>query len=398
MTDEIGPLLQRFEPEQKYKRKKAYTIDYRTKFEEDIDDINEYFRVTLKMFVGKKEPTSAEFEKAFEIWTSIGAAEELEAMGISKRGPDGIKMLLEKFLPDLHMMPKIEEKKGKIHVSFNFCPLANRKEEWGNQRMCCAFLGIIRSWLKIIAPGWTAKYISSMWEIWQKHVRDRECVWVFEKFSPEYLFSSYAVEEQGPLDIIEQDDLEGPYLPPLSAKDQNDFEELMRIAKGLGISNARILPRNKLIYDSGLRKKCETEGCQDKSYHMCPPNNIPEDEFVEALNNYTNVLLLHLEVPKGNADEESTRLFALEKLRRVSLTIEKEAYMMKNFYAHTLMDCPCYMCGVGNCNSTGDCRNRAKARQPWKGMGVDLKKTLEKLNFDFDEENNVNVFSIILLN
>ncbi len=397
-TDEIKPLLTRFTPDDKYKRKKAYTIGYRTRFEDDIDDINEYFRVTLKMFVGKEEPTSAEFEKAFEVWASIGAAEEMEIMGITKRGPEGIKMLLEKFLPDLHITPKIEEKKGKIYVSFDFCPLANRKEEWGNQRMCCAFLGIIRSWLKIIAPGWTAKYISSVWEIWQKHIRDKECVWVFEKFSPEYLFSSYPVEEQGPLDIIEQDDLEGPYLLRLSAKDKNDFKELIRIAKGLGISNVRIISRKDLIYDPEIRKKCETEGCPDKSYHMCPPNNIPEDEFVEALNSYNNVMLLHLAVPRGNVDEESLRIFALEKLRRISLTIEKEAFMMSNFYSHALMDCPCYMCGVGNCNSTGDCRNRDRARQPWKGMGIDLEKTISKLNIDLDLENDLNVYSIILLN
>lgn len=398
MTGELNENQKTFKPDERFKRKKAYTIGYRNSFEQNIDDINEYFRVTLKMFVGKDEPVSREFEKAFEVWTSIGSSEEMEAMGITKRGSEAIKDLIKQFLPDLLITPEIEEKGNKIYVSFDFCPLANRKEEWGNQRMCCAILGIIRSWLKIIAPGWTTKYIASIWEIWQKHIADQKCRWVFEKFSPEYLFSSYPAEDQGPLDIVEQDDLEGPYLPPLSAKDENDFKELIRIAKGLGVTNVRVLSRADLIYDGDLRKKCEAEGCANKSFHMCPPNNIPEEEFLEALNNYSNVILLHLEVPKTDVNDENVRLFALEKLRRIALTIEKEAYMMKNFYVHALMDCPCYMCGVGNCNASGDCKNRAKARQPWKGMGIDLEKSLKNIELDMDSEANLNVFSIILVN
>ena len=164
-----------------------------------------------------------------------------------------------------------------------------------------------------------------------------------------------------------------------------NFEGLAEKAVELGATEAKVAPKEVLVFDPRSFLKCRF-GCQRwGKYWTCPPNlNLSPEQFQDAFERYSHVLVLRTADPKVGQE--------------VALAIEKEA-MLQYGAPFSFALALCVMCE--ECAYPEPCRFPHLARPSADAFGLDFGPTLDKLNFklDFDAEGKLQPtwYSLVLL-
>lgn len=149
------------------------------------------------------------------------------------------------------------------------------------------------------------------------------------------------------------------------------YEALVGMAEDMG-AEAKLITTDQVFFDPRSFLKCRF-GCNRwGKFWTCPPNlDISNEQFMEAYNLYSHVLVLKTSDPHKGQD--------------VALAVEKEA-MLKHGASFAFALVLCVQCE--ECAFPDPCRLPHLARPSFDAYGVDIGKTLGPLDFkvEFDPD------------
>ena len=214
----------------------------------------------------------------------------------------------------------------------------------------------------------------------------------------------------------------GTALKSISPDKQNQLDFLLKLAKNLGATEAKIVGSDRIVVENRVILKCKS-GCHLYGHKLvCPPFTPTPDEFRKMLDEYENILILkfraeakaeedvgrsllkNLCAPEKNADiENRTKEFwdvwNEDKKRFLLLMLELEKAAFNRGYVLALALAPgsCTLCK--KCNVEDTCIYPSMARYPEHALGVNVKKTLKNvgMSIKFPFEKNPEGVGMLLI-
>ena len=189
--------------------------------------------------------------------------------------------------------------------------------------------------------------------------------------------------------------------------DEQNFSDLIEIAREAGATAARIIPSENVTLDERVRLKCEVPRCARYGQFLtCPPLEMPVEVFARLLARYRWGLLVQVEaknihsLDKGQGridptilkdNREIHRPFRLQLLRVVE-AVEAAAFKKGMCFAAGFVGGSCVLCErcVEN-KITEACRHPFRARPPMEAVGIDVLKTAEKAGLPIHLSSSKNV-------
>jgi predicted metal-binding protein len=189
--------------------------------------------------------------------------------------------------------------------------------------------------------------------------------------------------------------------------DEQNFSDLIEIAREAGATAARIIPSENVTLDERVRLKCEVPRCAGYGQFLtCPPHVMPVEVFARLLARYRWGLLVQVEaknihsLDKGQGridptilkdNREIHRPFRLQLLRVVE-AVEAAAFKKGMCFAAGFVGGSCVLCErcVEN-KITEACRHPFRARPPMEAVGIDVLKTAEKAGLPIHLSSSKNV-------
>lgn len=189
---------------------------------------------------------------------------------------------------------------------------------------------------------------------------------------------------------------------------ETNLQNLCKLARKLGATNAASFYAKGVAVDERVRLKCSAPLCDDYGFNlMCPPNVTSVKEFREILAKYNHAILVQIEQPiptemrteiKGANDVSAlyqTRPFLDSydkhftptklKLHRIVHQIEAEAFSQGYRFAAGFIAGSCKLCP--KCVATGSrgpCRHPFRARPSMEAMGIDAYQTAKNAGLPFN--------------
>jgi predicted metal-binding protein len=136
------------------------------------------------------------------------------------------------------------------------------------------------------------------------------------------------------------------------------YENYIKRAKELGVSDALIIPANTVVTAEWVRIKCQF-GCDGYNRGLCcPPNSPTPEQTKKMLSYYKNALLIHTD---GTIE-----------INEIVPILEKEIFFDGYFKAFGMGAGPCYLCE--KCPKF--CKHPEKARPAMEACGIDVFSTV----------------------
>ncbi|MHB1407696.1 MAG: DUF2284 domain-containing protein, partial [Desulfitobacteriaceae bacterium] len=155
--------------------------------------------------------------------------------------------------------------------------------------------------------------------------------------------------------------------------------------KDLGFREVALISTENIHIPDWADLKCRF-GCERYGKPHCPPNSPSPGKTREALQDYSQALLLEGEPP--------ARTF-----QRQVLQAEKEAFAAGFHKAFAYWAGPCAICET--CTTDGTCRNTRDARPSMEGAGIDVYETVRRAGFSLrtlpQQGDYVKYFALVLL-
>lgn len=163
----------------------------------------------------------------------------------------------------------------------------------------------------------------------------------------------------------------------MSAPDRDGHDEVLRMVKRIGASDARIIRSSKVVVRDWVRMKCRF-GCDDYGKRLtCPPFGPTPDEFRRVLGEYRWAVLLKFDPPPTKRVEQ---WLAYEgSIHELVVKMEREAFLMGYYSAFGLAAGPCPLCK--ECDLK-ECKHPYTARPSMEGCGVDVFATARNSGFE----------------
>lgn len=170
---------------------------------------------------------------------------------------------------------------------------------------------------------------------------------------------------------------------------------LVKEAKKLGATEAKVIPTSDIFVDERVRLKCMVPMCENYGRHlMCPPGLMSLEEFRRTLRSYRNAILVQLEADVNSADKSERKLDAREaaeihkkidaktmerRLHAIINDIETLAFKSGFYLAAGLIGSECLLCEecVGQ-SGEDPCRHPYIARPSMQALGINVIRTSEK--------------------
>jgi len=186
------------------------------------------------------------------------------------------------------------------------------------------------------------------------------------------------------------------------------LQDLCKLARKLGATNAVSFNAKGVVVDERVRLKCRIPVCDDYGLNlMCPPNVMSVQEFREVLAKYNHAVLVQIEEPIPTemkaeirkADDVSAlyknpRFLDIYKkhfnpvklkLHRIVHKVEAQAFSQGYRFAVGFIAGSCKLCPeCVAADSHGSCRNPFRARPSMEAMGIDAYQTARNAGLPFD--------------
>jgi len=197
---------------------------------------------------------------------------------------------------------------------------------------------------------------------------------------------------------------------------KKDPKKLLRTARSLDSSDAKIIQTSQVVVDKRVRLKCSVPMCSNYGRHLlCPPNIMSVDEFASILRLYKRAIIVQIEANVDSSDRTGrpldrdsckeleertgTRTWGL-KLHRLINALETEAFKQGFYLSAGLIGNDCELCP--ECVRPGSneaCRHPFEARPSMQAMGIDVFRTCKNvgLPLSFSSEDKVRWTGLVLL-
>jgi predicted metal-binding protein len=150
------------------------------------------------------------------------------------------------------------------------------------------------------------------------------------------------------------------------------IKELKDRAVKLGAKESKVIEVKTVKTAAWVRYKCQF-GCSGFAECLtCPPYSPPPDETQKILNCFQKAILIHCH--KGSS--------RYRDISKIVLEIEKEAFLTGYYKALGMGAGPCRLCA--ECNLTGECLHREKARPSMEACGIDVFCTARNNGYTID--------------
>lgn len=187
---------------------------------------------------------------------------------------------------------------------------------------------------------------------------------------------------------------------------KTDLLYLCQKAQELGASQAIAMPAAYIVVDERTALKCLVPLCSHYGRDLlCPPNVMPVTQFSKVLSNYSEAILIKVDIPTEdlltprtdylNVARDSQRKLHQVVHRTESLALEKGSPFAAGFIGGS---CPlCDECvGV---KSGLLCRHPFKARPSIEAMGIDVMATAKSvgINLGFGRDESRSWIGLVLV-
>jgi predicted metal-binding protein len=168
-------------------------------------------------------------------------------------------------------------------------------------------------------------------------------------------------------------------------KDEADpnLEELIRLAKALGASDARLISSKDISVEDSLANLCREPQCSNFGLSpSCPPHVGGPSEFRQLQKNFKYAVIVRLVVPSAALFSEERRGI-MRLLHEVVAGIEQKATQMgfsnsRAFAGGSCKQIFCYEYGACQVLSEeGECRNPEHARPSMSGFGINVSELMK---------------------
>ena len=152
-----------------------------------------------------------------------------------------------------------------------------------------------------------------------------------------------------------------------------DTEDLKQKAFDFGADDAYIVLPSELIFDDRAILQCFN--CKNfGNKRTCPPFTMKID-YESMFKKYKKGLFVLVRFD-SSVDFAKARVESTNKLHRILLKLEKQAFTQDNHFTTSFIGGSCKLCPQG-CDEKA-CRNPAMSRIPLESTGVDVVETLKK--------------------
>ncbi|MDD9300962.1 MAG: DUF2284 domain-containing protein [Desulfobacter sp.] len=159
---------------------------------------------------------------------------------------------------------------------------------------------------------------------------------------------------------------------------QKNLSFLIHQAKAQGVSDALIIPSNKILVKKELARYCSQPKCSNFGQSLsCPPHVQGPDQFNQWLKDYTHALFFNIEVPSSILfSYNASQIFAVlhDTAAYLEITAKAMGYdqarafaggSCKSIFCHDKPDCQ-------GLSPQGLCRHPDQARPSMSGFGIDV--------------------------
>lgn len=168
------------------------------------------------------------------------------------------------------------------------------------------------------------------------------------------------------------------------------MEELIRLAKVLGASDAQTISSKDIFVEDGLASLCREPQCQNYGQSpSCPPHVGGPLEFRKLQSSCHQAVVVRLVVPSSSLFSEERRGI-MRLLHEIVAGVEQEAGRMgfKNSKAFAGGSCKQIFCHEFKAcqvlSEGGGCRNQEQARPSMSGFGINVSELMKTCGWPSD--------------
>jgi len=150
-----------------------------------------------------------------------------------------------------------------------------------------------------------------------------------------------------------------------TVKNMTKHERYVELSKSMGARNARYFSIEEIAFDPRTILKCRW-GCDDfGKLHTCPsaPHSLSIKDYIETFKHYNSGIIIHC----NNKTD----------CQKISLEIERLAYLDGYYFALSLSDCA--ICSECKGKNGQPCIAPKLARPAFHSVGVDVFKTVKNM-------------------
>lgn len=177
----------------------------------------------------------------------------------------------------------------------------------------------------------------------------------------------------------------------IDANINQDLKELIRLARGLGMSSAAVVSTNDIVIDDGLAEMCLKPGCENYGLSpSCPPHVGGPSRFRELKEQFEYALVVKIDVPRSILLSGEVR-DVMRLLHEIVSHVEGAAMEMgyPDSRAFAGGSCKKLFCpDHADCRvlaGDGDCRNPEHARPSMSGFGIDVARLMQAADWTLEE-------------
>jgi len=192
------------------------------------------------------------------------------------------------------------------------------------------------------------------------------------------------------------------------SKIEINLQNLCKLAKKMGATNAVSFSAKGVIVDERVRLKCSVPICDDYGVNlMCPPNGMSVQEFKQALARYSKAILIQFERPlppemrteirkaddvsalyksQGFIDSYKKTFDPIKlKLHKTVHKVEAQAFTLGYRFAVGFIAGSCRLCPeCAALDQQRRCRHPFRARPSMEAVGIDAYETAKNAGLPFD--------------
>lgn len=183
-------------------------------------------------------------------------------------------------------------------------------------------------------------------------------------------------------------------IPPEKGKADPKLEELIRLARALGSSDACLISSKEISVEEGLANLCREPQCMNYGLSpSCPPHVGGPSEFRNLLLYYKQAIIVRLVVPSAALFSDE-RIGIMRLLHEIVAGIEQGAVQMGFIKAKAFAggSCKNIFCDeYAGCRvlfEDGVCRNPEQARPSMSGFGINVSELMKVCGWPADIKTN----------
>ncbi|MFC1888391.1 DUF2284 domain-containing protein [Thermodesulfobacteriota bacterium] len=170
-----------------------------------------------------------------------------------------------------------------------------------------------------------------------------------------------------------------------------DLKELIRLARGLGMSGGAAVSTRDIVIDDGLAELCRKPGCDNYGLSpSCPPHVGGPSRFRELRERFEHALVVKIDVPTEillSVEVRDIMRLLHEIVSRVEGAAVEMGYSDSQAFAGgscKKLFCPDHAdCRI--LEGDGNCRNPENARPSMSGFGIDVARLMQAATWTLGE-------------